>query len=72
MKLNVGGIDRTGRIVVGIVLVLVAVFAPIGTIWQIVAGVIAAVALVTAAVQFCPANALLGIDTYKGGDAGKE
>ena len=72
MKLNVGGADRTGRIVVGVVLVAVAVFAPIELAWRIVAGVIAAIALVTAAVRFCPANAVLGIDTYKGGRAPKE
>lgn len=72
MKLNVGGMDRTGRIIIGIVLVLVAVLADIGTGWRIAAGVVAAIALVTAASRFCPANALLGIDTYKGGEAPKK
>jgi disulfide bond formation protein DsbB len=67
MKLNVGGMDRTARFIVGVVLVLVAALAPLDMVWRIVAGVVAAVALVTGAVQFCPANALLGIDTYKGG-----
>lgn len=71
MKLNVGGVDRTARIVVGIVLVAVAVLAPIETVWRIVAGVIAVIALATAATRFCPANALLGIDTYKGGEPPK-
>lgn len=63
MKRNVGGIDRIARIVIGIVLLVVGVAAPIGMTWQIVALVIAAIALVTATVRFCPANAILGINT---------
>ncbi len=66
MKLNVGGMDRTARIIGGVVLVLVAALAPIDMTWRIVAGVIAVIALATATVRYCPANALLGIDTYKG------
>lgn len=68
MKCNVGGIDRTGRIVLGIALLIVGLFAPIGATWQIVALVIAGIALVTAAVRFCPANAIMGINTCEGGD----
>jgi hypothetical protein len=66
MKPNVGGIDRIGRIVIGIVLLIVGLAAPIDMTWRIVALVVAAVALVTAAVRFCPANAILGIDTSEG------
>jgi hypothetical protein len=65
MKPNVGGIDRIGRIVVGIVLLVVGLAAPISAMWQIVALVVAAIALITAVVQFCPLNALLGINTCK-------
>lgn len=67
MKCNVGGIDRIGRIVIGIVLLIVGLLAPVGPTWQIVALVIAAIALVTAAARFCPANAILGINTCEGG-----
>jgi hypothetical protein len=63
MKHNVGGVDRIGRIIVGIVLLIVGLAAPIEMTWRIVALVIAAIALVTATVRFCPANWLLGIDT---------
>jgi hypothetical protein len=63
MNCNVGGIDRTVRIVAGIALLLIGLLAPIGTMWQSVALLIAAVALVTAFVRFCPANAMLGINT---------
>lgn len=65
MKLNVGGYDRIGRIVLGVVLLIVGLAAPVGAAWQIVALVVAAIALVTAAVRFCPANYLLGINTCK-------
>lgn len=68
MKLNVGGMDRTARFVVGVALAAVALLLPMDMTLRVVAGVVAAIALVTAAVQFCPANALLGIDTYKGGE----
>lgn len=63
MKCNVGGIDRTGRIVIGIVLLLVGLAAPLDMIWRIVALVIAAIALLTGIVRFCPVNAILGINT---------
>jgi hypothetical protein len=65
MKPNVGGMDRIGRIVIGVVLLIVGLAAPISAFWQIVALVVAAVALVTAFVRFCPANYLLGINTCK-------
>lgn len=65
MKCNVGGIDRTARIVVGVVLLLVGFFAPLSPVWQTVVFVIAAIALVTAIIGFCPANAIIGINTCK-------
>ena len=66
MKCNVGGMDRNIRIVVGITLLLVGVIVPMGTMWQIVVLVVAAIALVTAFVNFCPINAMLGINTCAG------
>ena len=66
MKCNVGGIDRTGRIVLGVALGVVGLAAPIGMTWMIVVLVVAAIALVTATVRFCPANAILGINTCEG------
>lgn len=65
MKPNVGGFDRIGRIVIGVVLLIVGLTAPIGAGWQILALVVAAIALVTAVVQFCPINSMLGINTCK-------
>lgn len=67
MKCNVGGIDRIGRIVLGIVLLLVGLVAPIDMTWRIVALVIAAIALVTATVRFCPVNAIFGMNSCEAG-----
>lgn len=66
MKCNVGGIDRTGRIVIGLVLLVIGLAAPLEMVWRIAVLVIAAIALITAAVRFCPANALFGINTCEG------
>lgn len=65
MKCNVGGLDRSARIVIGVLLLLVGIFAPLNSAWQTVVFVIAAIALVTAAIGFCPANAIVGINTCK-------
>lgn len=66
MKCNVGGLDRTGRIVIGIVLLVVGLVAPIEMTWRVVALVVAAIALLTAIARFCPANAIFGINTCEG------
>ena len=63
MKLNVGGYDRIGRFVLGAVLLLVGMAAPLSAFWQTIVFVVAGIALVTAVVRFCPANYLLGINT---------
>ncbi|WP_407276056.1 DUF2892 domain-containing protein [Halothiobacillus sp. DCM-1] len=58
MKANVGSIDKILRIVVGLALILLAVFHVIG--WW---GYIGIVPLLTALVNFCPAYTLLGLNT---------
>lgn len=65
MKLNVGGYDRIARLVLGVVLLLVGMAAPLSALWQTVVFVVAAIALVTAVVRFCPINFLLDINTCK-------
>lgn len=68
MNKNVGGIDRTGRIVIGTVL-LVAGLAAVAGLWEIgaVVGVVGLVVggilLVTGTTQRCPLNEVAGIDT---------
>ena len=65
MLCNVGGIDRTGRFIVGIVLLVIAFLAPLAAVWKTILFILAAIALVTAAVRFCPASWLLGVNTCK-------
>ncbi|MFO0775351.1 MAG: DUF2892 domain-containing protein [Nitrospiraceae bacterium] len=63
MACNVGGIERPIRIGLGAVLILVAVmgeFPPLG-MWALVIG--GGIALVSGLMGFCPAWALLGINT---------
>ena len=58
MKVNMGGIDRTLRIVVGLALIVMAVTGTIG-VW----GWIGVVPLLTAIVGYCPAYAPFGLST---------
>lgn len=68
MDKNVGGIDRTGRIAIGVVLAVSgigalagywAVSAVIGGLALVVGGIL----LVTGTTQKCPVNEAAGIDT---------
>ncbi len=58
MKLNVGGIDRILRIVVGLALIGATLAGIIG-VW----GWIGIVPLLTGIFKFCPAYAMLGMNT---------
>lgn len=57
MKINVGGIDRTLRIVLGIALILWAVLG--GPVWAW----IGIVPLATGLIRFCPLYTILGMNT---------
>jgi uncharacterized membrane protein HdeD (DUF308 family) len=68
MERNVGGIDRTGRLVIGIVLAIAGVAAladywAAGAVAGALALVIGLVLLVTGTTQKCPINDAVGIDT---------
>lgn len=58
MKINVGGIDRILRIVVGLALIGLTLAGMIG-VW----GWIGVVPLLTGVFKFCPAYTLLGMNT---------
>lgn len=58
MKVNVGGIDRILRILVGVVLVALAATGLVG--WW---GWLGVLPLATGLFRFCPAYPLLGINT---------
>jgi Protein of unknown function (DUF2892) len=59
---NEGALDRIIRFVAGVGLGIVVLTALTG-VWQIVAGAVAAILLVTGLVGFCPLYGLLHIDT---------
>jgi predicted butyrate kinase (DUF1464 family) len=68
MNRNVGGIDRTARIVIGILAVVagIAAFAGylgVGAVIGAVALIVGAILLVTGTTQKCPINEAAGIDT---------
>lgn len=74
MERNVGGTDRTARIVVGLALAVVAMAtvafgASLGSQVQLIVAALAllvgAVLLATAGAQSCPVNSLLGRDTSR-------
>lgn len=65
MNLNVGGIDRALRVLVGLVLVVLAAMGTIG-LW----GWIGIVPLVTGLAGWCPLYTLLGIRTRAAKSAG--
>lgn len=76
MEKNVGGFDRIARLVVGPVLLVAGIAGyagwlglAVGPVPQALAAVIAfligAVLVVTGAVQTCPMNRLVGIDTFR-------
>ncbi|MEE2025971.1 YgaP family membrane protein [Alkalimonas mucilaginosa] len=60
MKTNVGGLDKTLRMIVGIVLIVLAATGMVG-VW----GWIGVVPLLTGLFNTCPAYSLLGISTCK-------
>ncbi|MCS7313477.1 MAG: DUF2892 domain-containing protein [Acidobacteria bacterium] len=64
MTCNVGGVERTIRILVGVGLLLLAFLALEGTARWVV-GVIAVVPLATGIAKFCPLWSLLGINTCR-------
>jgi hypothetical protein len=62
MKQNIGSVDKWIRIVVGLVLLSMILWAPGGLKWL---GLLGLILLVTALLGFCPLYALLGISTHK-------
>lgn len=76
MERNVGGSDKTARIVLGVLLGIVSMAVVawggvFGTTTQIVVAalalVVALVLLATASAESCPINSAIGRNTYRGG-----
>ncbi len=66
MKCNVGGIDMAARLIIGAVLLIAAFTVTMSTVWQTVLLVVAAIALVTGIIRYCPVNKILGLNTCTG------
>lgn len=66
MECNVGGADRTARLITGTALLGGGLFIANDFRWRAAMLGLSAVALGTAATRYCPANSLLGIDTCHG------
>lgn len=60
---NVGGADKAVRLVLGIALLAIGLFAGLRTTWTIILYAAAAIGLLTAFIGYCPLNTLLGINT---------
>lgn len=65
MTANVGSLDRTVRLIVGVALVLLGVFGVFTGAVAIIGYVVAAIALVTGFMNFCPLWAVFKINTVK-------
>ena len=63
MACNVGGIERPVRIVLGVLLIGIGVFAGLPPVGTGIALAMGTIALVTGAIGFCPVWTLLGINT---------
>jgi hypothetical protein len=63
---NVGRGDATFRVVIGLVLVAAALFGVARAGWGIAAWIVGGILLLSGSLRFCPAYALLGIDTCRG------
>jgi len=63
MTCNVGGIERPIRIVGGLLLIGVGVFADLSAVGMGIALMVGVVFLATAAIGYCPLTYMLGINT---------
>jgi hypothetical protein len=63
MKCNVGGADRTIRLILTVVLAAIALLISLEPWLRATLYILAAIALVTALVRFCPINRLIGLNT---------
>lgn len=65
MKVNEGTLDRTLRVVVGIVLLALGLLHVVSGAWLWVVAILGAILLITGLVGFCPLYTLLKINTLK-------
>ncbi len=68
MTRNIGSVDRIIRVILGIGLIALGFFLQptAGTLGLVIPIIIGAILLITAAINFCPIWAVLGIRTFRG------
>jgi hypothetical protein len=71
MTCNVGGTERSIRIVIGVLMLGIGTFAPLPLLGTVIALIAGTIALVTGVIQYCPLWALLGMNTCPAGMARK-
>lgn len=65
MKANMGGLDRSLRIVIAIIIAGLLLTGTVTGTWAIILGIVAVIFLLTSFVSFCPVYALFGMSTRK-------
>lgn len=70
MVKNMGSADKTARLVIGILLIVIGLLPMVGAAivggpWNWLLAVIGLVLVVTAAMNYCPAYTLIGVNTDK-------
>ena len=59
METNVGNIDRTIRLMLGTLIIILGIY------YQNWWGALGLIPLITGAIEYCPLYAILGISTYR-------
>lgn len=72
MKANVGGPDRAIRIIAGLALIVIGIFAVKSGAWMAILIVLGAILTVTGLVRFCGLYTLCGINTGADRNAGQK
>jgi heme A synthase len=65
MTANVGGVDRTVRLLIGVVLVLLGLFNVLTGVAAIIGYIVAALALITGLTRYCLLYPVFKINTAK-------
>lgn len=65
MKSNLGSTEKTIRFIIGAILVFAGYFGGLPTWGAVICYGLAAIAIITGAINFCPLWAILGINTRK-------
>ena len=63
MTCNVGGVERRIRILLGILMLVIGVFANLSLIGTAIVLMLGGIALVTGVIGYCPLWALMGMNT---------